>query len=61
MRWKVDAIIETRFPGPDDEAQAKKLVQAEIWRLVEALETALGTSLSTNVVILGIEPAPDDD
>lgn len=61
MRWKVDAIIETRFPGPEDEAQARKLVQAELWKLVETLEAALGTSMTTNIVILGAEPMPDDD
>jgi hypothetical protein len=61
MRWKVDAIIETRLDGPEDEAQARKLVQAELWKLVETLEAALGTSMATNVVILGAEPLPDED
>jgi hypothetical protein len=56
MRWKVDAIIETRFDGVEDESQARKLVQAELWKLVEALEAALGTSMTTNVHILGAEP-----
>ena len=60
MRWKVDAIIETRFAGPQDEAAARKLVQAELWRLVEALETALGTELATSVHILGAEPLQDE-
>ena len=60
MRWKVDAIIETRFEGAQDEAAARKLVQAELWKLVEALEAALGTSMSTNVHILGAEPIEDD-
>jgi hypothetical protein len=60
MRWKVDAIIETRFPGPADEAQARKLVQAELWKLVEALEAALGVSMTTSVHILGAEPLEDD-
>jgi hypothetical protein len=61
MRWKVDAIIETRFPGPDDETQVRKKVQAELWKLVEKLEAELGTSMTTNVVILGAEPLPDED
>jgi len=61
MRWKVDAIIETRFPGPADEAQARKLVQAELWKLVEAMEASLGISMATSVHILGAEPLEDDD
>lgn len=60
MRWKVDAIIETRIPGPDDEAQVRKLVQAELWKLVEGLEAALGVSMATSVHILGAEPLPED-
>lgn len=59
MRWKVDALIETRFEGPDDESRARKLVQAEIWKLVEALEAALGNAMSTSVTIMGCEPADD--
>jgi hypothetical protein len=60
MRWKIDALIETRFEGPDDEARARKLVQAEIWKLVEALEEALGNPLSTSVTIMGCEPAEEE-
>lgn len=57
MRWKVDALIETRFDGPADEAKARKAVQAEIWKLVEGLEAALGSQLATSVTIMGCEPA----
>ena len=60
MRWKVDALIETRFDGPADEAKARKTIQAEIWKLVEGLEAALGNPLSTSVTILGCEPADAD-
>lgn len=61
MRWKVDALIETRFEGPDDESRARKAVQAEIWKLVEALEAALGNNLATSVTIMGCEPADGDE
>ena len=61
MRWKLDALIETRFDGPDDEAKARKVVQAEIWRLVEALEAALGNPLSTSVAIMACEPADETE
>lgn len=60
MRWKVDALIETRFDGPADEAKARKAVQNEIWKLIEALEGALGNPLSTSVTILGCEPAEEE-
>lgn len=60
MRWKVDALIETRFDGPADEAKARKLVQAEIWKLVEGLEEALGSQLATSVTIMGCEPAEEE-
>lgn len=60
MRWKVDALIETRFAGPADEAAARKQLQAELWRLVEGLEAALGNQLATSVHILGCEPLADD-
>lgn len=61
MRWKLDALIETRFDGPEDEARARKLVQAELWRLVETLETSLGNALGTSVTVLGCEPVPADE
>lgn len=61
MRWKVDALIETRLQGPASEAEAKKAVQAELWRLVDELEAALGISLATSLTILGVEQLPDDD
>lgn len=60
MRWKVDALIETRFVGPTDEAKARKQVQAELWRLVESLEQALGSEMATSVHILGCEPIDDE-
>lgn len=60
MRWKVDALIETRFVGPADEAKARKQVQAELWRLVESLEKALGSEMATSVHILGCEPIDDE-
>lgn len=60
MRWKVAALIETRFEGPDDEAKARKLLQAELWRLVAELEVALGAPLATSVHIMDIEPLADD-
>lgn len=55
MRWKVDAIIETRFDGPADEARARKLVQAELWKLVEGLEAKLGNAIGTSITILNCE------
>lgn len=61
MKWKVDALIETRFVGPKDEAQARKQLQAELWRLVEGLEAALGNQLATSVHILGCEPLDEDE
>ena len=60
MRWKLDALIETRFEGPEDEARARKVVQAELWRLVEGLEVSLGNALGTSVTILACEPLPDE-
>lgn len=60
MRWKVDALIETRYDGPADEAKARKQVQAEIWKLIEGLEEALGNQLSTSVTIMGCEPAEEE-
>ncbi|MDB5098474.1 MAG: hypothetical protein JWM80_2895 [Cyanobacteria bacterium RYN_339] len=60
MKWKVDALIETRFVGPADEAKVRKLLQAELWRLVEGLEQALGNKLSTSVHIVGCEPIYDE-
>lgn len=61
MRWKLDALIETRFEGPDDEVRARKVVQAELWRLIEALEETLGNALGTSVTVLACEPAPADE
>jgi hypothetical protein len=61
MRWKIDAIIETRYAGPASEAEARKQVQAELWRLVEGLEAALGTSMATSVHILGVEPLSEEE
>lgn len=60
MRWKIDAILETRLEGPD-EASVKKLVQAELWKLIDGLEAALGISMATSVHILGVEPLPDEE
>lgn len=60
IKWKVDALIETRFVGPNDEGQARKQLQAELWRLIEGLETALGNQLSTSIHILGCEPLDDE-
>jgi hypothetical protein len=60
MRWKLDALIETRFEGPDDEVRARKVVQAELWRLIEGLEATLGNQLGTSVTVLACEPVPDD-
>ncbi|MEB3329345.1 MAG: hypothetical protein VKQ33_08965 [Candidatus Sericytochromatia bacterium] len=60
MRWKLDALIETRFEGPDDEVRARKLVQAELWRLIEAMEAALGNQLGSSVTVLACEAVPDD-
>jgi hypothetical protein len=60
MKWKVDALIETRFSGPADEALVRKQLQAELWRLIEGLETALGNSLATSVHILACVPLDDD-
>lgn len=60
MRWKVDALIETRFDGPADEAKAKKLVQNAIWKLVEGLEQELGNELGTSVTIMGCDPAEEE-
>ncbi|MEB3196631.1 MAG: hypothetical protein VKP62_05445 [Candidatus Sericytochromatia bacterium] len=61
MRWKLDALIETRFAGPDDEDRARKLVQAELWKLVEALEQALGNPLNTSVTLLDCQALPEDE
>ncbi|MEB3221271.1 MAG: hypothetical protein VKS61_04890 [Candidatus Sericytochromatia bacterium] len=60
MRWKLDALIETRFEGPDDEVRARKIVQAELWRLIEGLEAALGNQLGTSVTVLACEPLADE-
>ena len=60
MRWKVDALIETRFDGPADEAKARKLVQNAVWKLVEGLEAELGNALGTSVTIMGCEPAEEE-
>jgi hypothetical protein len=60
MKWKVDALIETRFIGPADEAQARKQVQAELWELIEGLEARLGNALATSVHILACEPLQDE-
>jgi len=60
MRWKVDALIETRFEAGDSEVEAKKLFQAQLWQLIEQLETALGTPLGTSVTVLGCEPLPEE-
>lgn len=61
MRWKVDAIIETRLAGPGSEAEARAQVQAELWKLVEGLESALGNPMGTSVHILGVEPLGEDE
>jgi len=60
MRWKVDAIIETRFEGPASEPEARQAAQAELWKLVEGLEAALGNPMATSVHILGVEAVQDD-
>ena len=60
MRWKVDAIIETRLDGAS-EADVRKQVQAELWRLVEALEAALGNPMATSVHILGVEALAEEE
>lgn len=60
MRWKVDALIETRLEGPLNEEAARKRVQEELWRLVEGLEAALGNALATSVVVLGVERLEDE-
>lgn len=60
MRWKVDAIIETRLDGAD-EAGVRKQVQAELWRLVEGLEAALGNPMATSVHILGVEALAEEE
>lgn len=60
MRWKVDALIETRFEAGPTEAEAKKLFQAQVWQLIEQLENALGTPLGTSVTVLGCEPLPEE-
>ena len=59
MRWKVDALIEARFEGPVDEAAARRLLQTELWRLVEGLEGALGTSMSTSIHIMDVNRVED--
>lgn len=59
MRWKVDALIEARFEGPADEAAARRLLQSELWRLVEGLEAALGTSMSTSIHIMDVARLDD--
>jgi hypothetical protein len=61
MKWKVDALIETRFVGPADEQKVRKQLQAELWKLVEGLEQALGNELSTSVHIVGCEPLYEDE
>lgn len=60
MRWKVDAIIETRLTGPD-EAHVRQAVQASIWKLVESLEAELGNPMGTSVHILGVEALEGED
>lgn len=60
MKWKVDAIIETRLTGPD-EATVRKAVQAAVWKLVEGLEAELGNPMGTSVHILGVEALADED
>jgi hypothetical protein len=61
MRWKIDAIIETRLDSAADETQVRKQVLAELWKLVETLEAALGNPMATSVHVLGVEPVPDED
>lgn len=60
MRWKIDAIIETRLDGPADEAEVRKRVQSELWKLVEGLEAALGNAMATSVHLLGVEPIEEE-
>ena len=60
MRWKVDALIETRLAEAASAEAARQAVQAELWKLVEALEAALGCPMATSVVILGAEPLDDE-
>ena len=60
MRWKVDALIETRLVGPADEAKVRKHVQTALWQLIEQLEKELGNSMATSVHIVGCEPIDED-